>query len=285
MAITGSGTIEDPFVVETFSELVDKIRFSSSYVKLKQDIDVSAEFPNGYNTQITISGALNGNNYSIKNLYTFKTNLASMFNFSSNSSSSITNCNFTNLNIASPLFSYASSSLPNRNVITSTNFSGVCSNGVAGQSTYITPPPCFSCSFNIDGIKSTFGNVRYNLALENCYIKFKSDATHFFNFNGFVSSFQGHPKNSYFELDMPNFEKLMEYNSTLTTQDIDSSFSNCIFDIMTNKSFSLENNNPINCIINTTHAPKAEIKSGWSGVSEEDWLNKEKLRAAGLAIG
>ena len=47
MAVTGTGTQADPYVVTTYAELVEKAAESGKYVKIGNDINITDEYPNG----------------------------------------------------------------------------------------------------------------------------------------------------------------------------------------------------------------------------------------------
>lgn len=69
MAITGTGTQVDPYVVTTWDELVSKAAESGKYVKLGADIDMNDEYPEGITTYCTLNCAeLDGDGKAIKNL-------------------------------------------------------------------------------------------------------------------------------------------------------------------------------------------------------------------------
>ena len=70
MAITGTGTIADPYVVTTWSELAEKAAESDVYIKIGNDINMNDEYPEGFSTQFTIKCAsIDGDGKTIKNLY------------------------------------------------------------------------------------------------------------------------------------------------------------------------------------------------------------------------
>lgn len=69
MAITGTGTQADPYVVTTWDELVAKAAESGKYVKLGNNIDMNDEYPEGITTYCTLNCTeLDGDGKIIKNL-------------------------------------------------------------------------------------------------------------------------------------------------------------------------------------------------------------------------
>lgn len=70
MAITGTGTQQDPYVVTTWAELAEKAAESDVYIKIGNDINLNDEYPEGISTQFTIKCAsIDGDGKTIKNLY------------------------------------------------------------------------------------------------------------------------------------------------------------------------------------------------------------------------
>ena len=70
MAITGTGTQQDPYIVTTWSELAEKAAESDVYIKIGNDINMNDEYPEGFSTQFTINCAsIDGDGKTIKNLY------------------------------------------------------------------------------------------------------------------------------------------------------------------------------------------------------------------------
>ena len=70
MAITGTGTSADPYVVTTWDELADKAAESGKYVKLGNDIDLNNEYPEGLASGLSVSCTqIDGDGKTVKNLY------------------------------------------------------------------------------------------------------------------------------------------------------------------------------------------------------------------------
>ena len=70
MAITGTGTQADPYVVTTWAELASKTSETGVYIKLGNDIDMNDEYPEGLTSGLTVKCAqIDGDGKAIKNLY------------------------------------------------------------------------------------------------------------------------------------------------------------------------------------------------------------------------
>ena len=70
MAITGTGTSADPYVVTTWDELVAKASETGVYIKLGNDINMNDEYPEGLETGFQIKCVeVDGDGKDIKNLY------------------------------------------------------------------------------------------------------------------------------------------------------------------------------------------------------------------------
>jgi uncharacterized Zn finger protein len=54
MAVTGTGTQADPYVVTTYGELVEKAKTSGVYIELANDINIADEYPNENMPQLEI---------------------------------------------------------------------------------------------------------------------------------------------------------------------------------------------------------------------------------------
>ena len=93
MAITGTGTQADPYVVSTWADLVTKAAESSVYIKLGADIDLNDEYPEGITSGCDLACAeIDGDSYKIKNISA--TNKAYIFHASYNCT--LKNVDFTN---------------------------------------------------------------------------------------------------------------------------------------------------------------------------------------------
>lgn len=66
MAITGTGTADDPWVVHNMAEIAEKASQRSMYIKLANDIDVSKEYSRFGG--ITLNSTLDLNGFAIKNI-------------------------------------------------------------------------------------------------------------------------------------------------------------------------------------------------------------------------
>lgn len=70
MAITGTGTQVDPYVVTTWAELASKTSETDVYIKLGNNIDMNTEYPEGLTSGLTVNCAqIDGDGKTVKNLY------------------------------------------------------------------------------------------------------------------------------------------------------------------------------------------------------------------------
>lgn len=70
MAITGTGTSSDPYVVTTWAELASKTSETGVYIKLGSNIDMNTEYPEGLTSGLTVNCAqIDGDGKTVKNLY------------------------------------------------------------------------------------------------------------------------------------------------------------------------------------------------------------------------
>lgn len=94
MAMTGTGTQADPYIVGTWDELVTACGSYSVYVRLGTDIDMNDEYPEGLTTYLTINCTeIDGDGNSILNLRYTGDYLIS----TSNTSGVCKNLNFKNM--------------------------------------------------------------------------------------------------------------------------------------------------------------------------------------------
>lgn len=70
MAITGTGTSANPYVVTTWAELASKTSETGVYIKLGNNIDMNTEYPEGLTSGLTVNCAqIDGDGKTVKNLY------------------------------------------------------------------------------------------------------------------------------------------------------------------------------------------------------------------------
>ena len=70
MAITGTGTSADHYIVTTWSELASKTSETGVYIKLGNTIDMNDEYPEGLTSGLTVNCAqIDGDGKTVKNLY------------------------------------------------------------------------------------------------------------------------------------------------------------------------------------------------------------------------
>lgn len=281
MAVTGSGTIDDPFVVTTYSELVNIASTVGSYVKVGNDINITDEYPDGDMPPLVVKSIIDGNNKTISNWYALYSNTSSNV-ITVHNTGVIKNLNLQNI------YAILSSS------------SGFVANGDSNDDTY-----CFE-NCNISGVilsgrffdgcycnylmKDCSVNLlfknsavfvyiaqayRGNAEINNTYVKLKSESNYYL-FNSAYSYTSNLGRDSYYEIDQAAFG--------VPTAFI---FSNCVFDITASSTFTfnIDNSAASPSIINTTKAPNCTPQNKLLGVTAENWLNTEYLASIGFNAG
>lgn len=94
--MTGTGTQNDPYIVTTWDELVEKAVESGVYIKLGNDIDMNTEYPEGITSGCQLRCLeLDGNNHTIKNISA--TDLSYVFTVDGSNDVTIKNTRFINM--------------------------------------------------------------------------------------------------------------------------------------------------------------------------------------------
>lgn len=278
---TPAGTEDDPYLATTWDELVIHASNTDAYVKVANDIDVLAEYPNGDAPTLVLNGYVDGNNKTISRWYC----TGSRYLITTNTTCHyIKNCTFTNIktgyNLVSIGVPYGQDSYI---VINNCKFAGIMGDG------YI-----FSPNENRDTRNGTIQNVAIDIKGNNLkllYIGTGTDYPHFYNFNVKLTSNASELLFSYYstrhvffndsqlELHMPNITSIGNANAYC-------SFDNSILDLYNetnNVSFSSENANV--SIFNKTHAPETtEIANKMVGILDANWHNVSALADAGFNI-
>lgn len=268
MAITGTGTEQDPYVVTTYDELVAKAAESGKYVKIGNDIDVLAEYPDGDAPMLSIINTVDGNNMKLKNFY--KTAGTGDYCISVSGDGSLTNTDFVNINTTKS-FAYTEA-----RPITNCKFAGKCSSYIVYGNEF---RGVSKCSFNMDCGSSYPFRINDSGLLSDCNIKVKSSAVDIFETSNRADLTL---TNCYIEGDMPNYSGIHGSNDGGGY----SNYDNCVFDITTSQTFTL---NPrwhtaSTSIINITHAPNCTASGQVTGVSDEHWLDVAYLQSVGFNI-
>lgn len=286
MAVTGTGTQADPYVVTTYGDLVEKATENNVYIELANDINIEDEYPNENMPTLFIYGGvqIDGKNKKISNWN--KTNNSYNYcignNYSNDYTSQIKNLTFANIILPSGVnFAHYECGRGNTDPehFYNCKFYGKMYAGIInGDRTRFK-----DCSINIER-KSTGsfglfngGDVSANangIYFNNCYIKMKWSGTAspvFADMNGING------KDSYFEL---------EGNVNTMCQYMNAAVDNCVVDLITNGTASTGDNSGVGMsIFNLTHAPNITGGANFKGVTDANWLDTEYLSSIGFNAG
>ena len=279
MAISGSGTQADPWVVTTYAELVTKA-VSDGYIKIGNDINITDEYPDGDMPTLSMGDCdIDGNSKTISNWYRNTSGYCI-----ANTDGTDTLCNIHDLTLKNIYIDGSATAFCNRAednnsrpFFENCNFSGVMRKSFTIGST--STLRFKSCSLNINlGSNRPFDTDYYGHSaggfFDNCFVRFKSDysGTFFFDY-----SVNPNAKDSYFEMTLPNVDRMDNYGH---------GFDNCVLDIISDNAFYIGGGNHGVSIVNTTHAPNA-VPDGTNvkGVSDTNWLNVSYLSSIGFNAG
>lgn len=271
MAVTGTGTQADPFVVTTYAELVNTASTFGVYIKVGNDINIADEYPDGDMPALQVNSPIDGDGHVISNWY--RTVGAELISITD--SSHVDNLTLKNIYVTASgdIFSF-----PTNNSVWRFNnckFSGYVSGRLYSGS---NPYDHFkNCSFNIkSGITGSYYIMNSNCL--NCYIHVhftKSGGNGLFSNNAKVV-------NSYIEAtaddSVKNTVRLGNFGSV----------SNCVIDSYLTTSQSLESYSSSGVdlsIINSTHAPNYTVSGKLALVDDEHWLDTAYLASIGFNAG
>lgn len=283
MAVTGTGTQADPYVVTTYGELVDKAKTSGVYIELANDINIADEYPNENMPQLEIYGSvqIDGKNKKISN-WNKSSGYCVGNNYSNDYTSQIKNLIFANINLPSGVnFAHYECGRGNTDPehFYNCKFYGKMYAGIIdGDRTRFK-----DCSINIER-KSTGSFGLFNgkdatanangIYFNNCYVKMKwsgSASPVFADMNGING------KDSYFELE-GNVNSICQY--------MNAAVDNCVVDLTTNSTVSTGGNPNVGMsIFNSTHAPNVTEGANFVGVTDANWLNTDYLASIGFNAG
>ena len=265
MAITGTGTQVDPYVVTTYGELVDVAKtsetYTGTYIKIGNDINISQEYPDGDMPTLVINGKIiDGDNKKISNWYKLD---GALINFTG--ASQIHDCEIANLyrlgeciNFSGYIADYHFLNCKLHGVV-GVLFQAIDDNGSVNN---------FSrCSFNIKGSGLVANSWSY-IGMLNCNIKFHCTQS---SGRVFDTSRSTHVRNCYIEANvLPG----------------GGNFDNCVLDVTTTQSISYSGGSGSPSIYNTTHAPNITSDGNHMiGVPDNKWLDVDYLNSVGFNAG
>ena len=270
MAVTGTGTQADPYVVTTYAELVEKAVESGVYVRVGNDINITSEYPEGNMPTLTVNSPINGDNKKISNWYKITSG------YCIDVKNTVSNLTFGNINITSNCDGFYHANAQTNPHFENCKFYGILYNRFKdGDKSELK-----GCSMNLN-LKYDGGNTLdnfYGIFFNNCYLK-ADDTTSTTN-RSFFSNFAYRPfaKDSYFEI---------KTTATSLTQYKDGQGAeNSVFDIQTNASWTWGDASGYSCsIFNHTSAPNVAGSNNVKAVSDEYWLDTAYLASIGFNAG
>lgn len=302
MAITGTGTHDDPFVVTTYSELVSKItnpdNLAGCYIKVGNDINIADEYPFGDMPTLDfgVNVFLDGDGKTITNWYHI--NNSPVINMKKYP------CRMENLSIRNIIHKPVSSSALFLQVMieSSTNITNpLIDNCIFVGESFGTFCSLFSNSKTVQVVRSSVFNILchgntyfthtsggvYGLHFESCNTKIVSEG----GGSGLLAFGTTHiPKNSYFDISIPNGNPTA---SNITVSD--GKFDNCIIKLSTPLSseaqtksiFGASNSELPVSIINTSASPGVEPETATQlkEVTDQNWHDIAYLQSIGFSVG
>lgn len=303
MAITGTGTQADPFVVTTYSELVSKITnpdsLSECYIKVGNDIDIAEEYPFGDMPVLDFGNNvfLDGDGKTITNwYYTGTETYVIKISGKTSKPSWMKNLHLANIvskssgSNAKFLYVDGESSAVTQLCIENCTFVGIFFTLVmqitSGSSNTIA---LRSCAFNVLMKSSNKFNRTSNscLGFESCNIRIVSESNTPSSL--LSSSNMGYPHNCYFDISIPN-------GSGASSPEVsDSYFDNCVIKITTplgstsssKAKFGISSSNYNVSIINTSDATGVEPNNSIQikEVTNQNWHDIAYLQSIGFSAG
>lgn len=302
MAITGTGTHDDPFVVTTYSELVSKItnpdNLVGCYIKVGNDINIADEYPFGDMPTLDfgVNVFLDGDGKTITNWYHINNNpVINMKNYP---------CRMENLSIRNIIHKPVSSSAYFLQVMidSSTNITNpLIDKCIFVGESFGTFCSLFSNSKTVQVVRGSVFNILchgntyfthtsggvYGLHFESCNTKIVSEGSG----SGLLAFGTTHiPKNSYFDISIPNG------NPTISNIIVsDGKFDNCIIKLstplssgaQTKSTFGVSDSGLPVSIINTSASPGVEPETATQlkEVSDQNWHDIAYLQSIGFSVG
>lgn len=270
MAINGSGTEQDPYIITTYDELVEKASESEAYLKIDNDINITDEYPDGDMPVLNIASVIDGNGKKISNWYRTNDNYCITI---AGATSQVYNLTFANIYCKPPSFrEFIHLSGYNENYhFVSCKFRGICFYPLFDAAdSYGSRNNFSSCSFYIDskyGEGALLNNNWGYVGMRYCYVKVTGVSNSLFG-----TSRQTFADSCYFDCKMQVgiYDKL----------------TNCVLDMQTNATFTANgsSSNALN-IINSDHAPNATAGTGYALVDDEHWLDVDYLNSIGFNAG
>lgn len=263
------GTQNDPWIVETYAELVEKAA-ADCYIRLGKDINITDEYPDGDMPTLEMADCdIDGGGKTIANWYKITSGYCI-----ANTDNTDTLCNIHDLFIKNiyiesscTAFCKRAEDTNARSFFTNCKFSGVMKKQFTDDSS--STLRFDTCSFNIDlDSNKPFGSN--GGFFNNCFVRFRSD----YASGGFFSdiTLTANARDSYFELDLPSLaggNYLDQYGH---------GFINSVLDVTSDSGFYVGGGSHAVSIIHKDHAPNCHPDgTNVKGVPASDWLNVTAL--------
>lgn len=306
MAITGTGTQADPFVVTTYSELVSKITnpdsLSECYIKVGNDIDIAEEYPFGDMPVLDFGNNvfLDGDGKTITNWYYTGSETNGVIRLYSKTSHP---CQMKNLNLANIVLKSSSQYF----LLTSSSGSGMqTSNILVENCTFVgiffgtvlsiqlmpdaTNMALRSCAFNVL-LKNNaiFNKGTYALPLESCNVRIVSEHPTGASLINISSTSYPCPHNCYFDISIPNAST----GSPVTISN--ATYDNCVIKLRTplgttssrKGKFGVSVSGYNVSILNTSDATGVEPDGSTQikEVTDQNWHDIAYLQSIGFSAG
>ena len=306
MAITGTGTQADPFVVTTYSELAQKITnpdsLSECYIKVGNDINIADEYPFGDMPVLDFGNNvfLDGDGKTITNWYYTGSGIDGVIKLygKTNHPCWMKNLNLANIVLKSSeqyfllISSSGSGTQTNNILVENCTFVGI----FFGTVLSIQWPPDFtnmalrSCAFNAL-LKSSakFNRAIYALPLESCNVRIVSEHSTGSGLIGISSTSYPCPHNCYFDISIPNAAT----RSSVTISN--ATYDNCVIKLRTPLGTTASNKGKFGVsasgynvsILNTSDATGVEPDGSTQikEVTDQNWHDIAYLQYIGISAG
>ena len=305
MAITGTGTQADPFVVTTYSELVSKITnpdsLSECYIKVGNDIDIAEEYPFGDMPVLDFGNNvfLDGDGKTITNWYYTGSETNGVIKLYSKTSHP---CWMKNLNLANIVLkssaqyfllisSSGSGTQTNNILVENCTFVGIFFGTVLSiQWENQNVSALKSCAFNVLlKANAIFNRRTYTLPLESCNVRIVSEHQTGGNLIAVSSTSSPCPHNCYFDISIPNAAT----GSSVTISN--ATYDNCVIKLRTplGTTVSKKGNFGVSAsdynvsILNTSDATGVEPDGSTQikEVTDQNWHDIAYLQSIGFSAG
>lgn len=275
MAVTGTGTQQDPWIVTTYAELVDKAA-DEGYIKVGNNINIIDEYPNGDMPPLLIVNSdIDGDGKIISNWYYTAASWCIESTDSNDTTSCIHDLIIRNVYIKDTAYGLCKRAEDNgdRPFFVGCDISGKLYTPITTDSSSTLRFKDCSINCNLTNQKP-FGEK--GGFFDNCYVVFEST----FTGNFFLDLWGKTGKDSYFELSLPS----LAANSRLDAYG--AGFENCVLDVTSNAAFYVGGGSSAVSIINTTHAPNCTPDgTNTKGVDDANWLDTAYLSSIGFNAG